>query len=61
MEGPDAGDDERGQNEIGCVGHRRQRVGREYGKTGDARQALVMRQVGWNGFAEKQPFQANEP
>ena len=53
-EGADAGDDERGQDEVGRVGHRRERVGRQHRQSGDARQAFVVCEVRRNRLAEKE-------
>ena len=43
---------------IGCVGDRREGVGREHSKTGNARQAFVMRQVRRNRLAEEETLQS---
>ena len=53
----DAGDDERREDEVGGVGDRRQRVGRQDREPGDARQALVMRHARRDRLAEQQSFQ----
>ena len=55
-----AGDDQRGDDEVGRVGDRRQRVGRQHREAGDARQALVMREVRRNRLAEEKPLESRK-
>ena len=52
LERAGAGEDQHAQDLLGRVGHRRQRVGREHGEAGDARQPLVMGEVRWDGLAD---------
>ena len=53
----DARYDERRQNEVGRIRHRRQCVRGEHGEPGDARQTLVMRERGRNGLAEQETLE----
>ena len=57
---PVPADHQRCDDEVGCVGDRRQRVGRQHSKTGDARQAFVMRQVRRNRLAEEKTFECRK-
>jgi len=50
----DACDEESGQDEVGRIRDRRERVGREDGETRDAGQTLVMRQVRRDGLADEE-------
>ena len=53
----DAGDDQRAQDEVGGVGDRRQRVGRQHGQAGDAGQPLVMREMRRDRFADEETLE----
>ena len=48
------------EDEVGRVRDRRQRVGRQHGQARDARQALVMREMRRNRFAEEKALEARK-
>ena len=59
-EGRDAADQQHAQDLLGRVGHRRQRVGRQDGEPGDAREPFVMGEVRRNGRADEHALELGE-
>ena len=54
------GDDQRGDDEVGGVRDRRERVGRQHSKSRNAREALVVGERGRDRFAEEKTLERRD-